>query len=202
MPKRPRKAAREAPEHTPLETPIDQPTAELTAPTVTAPQIGRQVADDTDFGPEKLEQKPFARAVRRADPFPSHGLQWPDGYRIGVQESDSRKTVEIQFGDGSRDERPLAMEESIKPFLKAEGMYWNGTNAWAINLAVPPKGRRESLAEQYERMAHNAQVRARVEDVILPAVVAMEEEKRGQIEVTDETRRRIYKARGGVGGPG
>jgi hypothetical protein len=48
----------------------------------------------------------------------------------------------------------------------------------------------------------NRDIRAGVEELILPAVVAMEEEKRGQIEVTDETRQRINKARGGVGGVG
>lgn len=176
------------------------PTEEPTTITETIDQVvedAQQRAADTSFDPEKLEKQPFAERVRRADPFPSHSYQWPDGYRVSLQESDSRKTVEIQFGDGSRDDMPQAFEQ-IKPYLRGEGFYWNGSNAWVVDL-TPERG---SLAQREDARRTNRDIRARVEDVILPAVVAMEEEKRGQIEVTDETRQRINKARGGVGGPG
>src|SRR6185312_12795457 len=35
------------------------------------------------------------------DPRPFHSVRWPDDdYRITLQESHSRNTIEIQFGDG------------------------------------------------------------------------------------------------------
>jgi hypothetical protein len=124
-----------------------------------------------------------------ADPRPYHSVQWPDdGYRITLQESHSRNTIEIQFGDGSRSAQPKAFAE-IKQRLKDEGFNWNGTNAWAKEL-VPVLG---SQNDRLRAREENHRIRARVEDVMFPAVIALEEAVRGEIPLTEESRQRITK---------
>ena len=191
----------------------DDTAEEMTEPTTTEIQLAeqnpatpivRQIAegtampdDGTDFDPERLEQESprqerFAQREqkRRADPFPVHTIAWPDGYQIRYQESDSRRTAEIQFGDGTRAGQPENFE-AIKPVLRDAGMRWN-QGAWYIDLAPTERG---SLAQQENARRENRDIRSRIEDV-LTTVVALEEEKRGAIELTDETRQRINKAAG------
>lgn len=130
-----------------------------------------------------------------ADPASFHGGAWPDGYRIGIQESSSRRTVELQFGDGSRKDLAKNFPE-IKKVLQEYGYRWNGTNAWAKDL-VPVRG---SFAEREDAKAANKQIRAELEEVVFPKVIALEEEKRGPIEFADDFRQRVQNAvRGGNG---
>lgn len=143
--------------------------------------------------PEPLAGRDWSKY---ADPNPRHSVRWPDGYEIAVQESPSRKTVEIQFGDGSARDKPQN-HEAIREFLKGEGLRWNGTNAWVAGMEPPP--RFESQAQKLERVGRNKELRARVEDEVFPAVVALEEERRGRVELTDETRQRIASAAEGRG---
>lgn len=184
-----RKATARAADETPNNTSQDTQAGTATG-TIQQDAESAQAAD-TDFDPAKLEQQPFAERekARRADPFDSNGYGWPDGYKIAYQESSSRRTVEIQFGDGSRADQPQNFEE-IKPLLRENGMAWNGTNAWVIDL-VPERG---SLAQREDARRENRDIRSRIEDVVLPAIVALEEQKRGEIDLTDETRQRINKA--------
>jgi hypothetical protein len=112
-----------------------------------------------------------------------------DGYRITLQESPSRNTIEIQFGDGSRAAQPKAFAE-IKQRLKEEGFNWNRTNAWAKGLA-PVIG---SQSDRLRARDDNHRIRARVEDVVFPAVIVLEEAVRGEIPLSEESRQRIRKA--------
>jgi hypothetical protein len=73
-------------------------------------------------------------------------------------------------------------------------MHFNGTNAWAIELEMPPGKYRESQAERLARLGRNEELRGRIEDEVFPAVVALEEAERGRIELVDETRQRIARA--------
>ena len=129
-----------------------------------------------------------------ADPRDFHQARWPDGYSIRLQESGSRRTIEIQFGDGSRKDRAVNFAK-IKPLLEATGMHWNGTNAWVIDL-VPERG---SLAQREDAKRQNRDIRLDVEEKVFPAVIGLEEELRGQINVTDEYRKRIAATRSGNG---
>ena len=194
-------AADDTAEVTTEPTEIETPPAEQNpaAPIVQALAESTQLPPEaTEFDTAKLEKQPFAQReqARRADPWDSTGYHWPDGYGIRFQESDSRKTVEIQFGDGSRADQPQNFE-AIKPFLVENGLHWNGSNAWVTDLQQPPKYRRESFAEKEDRVEENAKLRDHVKDFVLPAVVALEEEKRGEIDLTDESRQRINKAASG-----
>lgn len=163
-----------------------------------AMQVVNSVADSTRLPDDEdaaKAQYPSSRMtatvtepVRRADPFGRHSVQWEDGYQITLQESDSRNTIELQFGDGSREAQPKAFAE-IKTRLKAEGFRWNGTNAWTMELAPVLGSQNDRLRARDE----NHRIRARVEDVVFPAVIAMEEAVRGEIPFTDETRERINK---------
>jgi hypothetical protein len=183
-------------EPTELETPSAEqnPAAPIVQQIVDSTQLP---PDATEFDPEKLESQSHAKRefTRRADPFPSHSYVFPDGYKITYQESDSRGTVEIQFGDGSKQDQPQNFE-AIRPLLRENNMHWNGTNAWVADLIPPPRNRRESYAEKLDRTEENAKIRANVEDVVLPTVLTLEEEKRGQIELSEDTRQRINKATG------
>lgn len=166
-------------------------------PNFAAQEQARRMHGEPKGGVTRAEQE-------RADPWDSHGVRWADGYGIRIQESDSRATFEIQFGDGSKKDQPLAFEK-IKPFLISEGLRWNAKpgipgNAWEIELRVPPKTRRESFTEKEDRVAENKAIRTRIEEVVFPTVVAMEEEKRGQLDLVDETRQRIQRAVSGGSG--
>jgi hypothetical protein len=167
-----------------------------------------QLDKATEFNPAELEKpKPFITnpsSVRReplaerdwtkyADPNPRQSVKWADGYEIAVQESKSRQTVEIQFGDGSTRDKPQNFP-AIKEVVTKAGMHFNGTNAWVIELETPPSKYRESQAEKLGRIERNAALRARIEDEVFPAVLALEEQKRGQIDLTEQTRQRIAKA--------
>ncbi|MCE9567406.1 MAG: hypothetical protein K8U57_35850 [Planctomycetes bacterium] len=136
--------------------------------------------------PEPLAGRDWAKY---ADPAPRHSVRWPDGFEIAVQESPSRKTVEIQFGDGSTRDKPQNYD-AIKEVLREHGMRWNGTNAWVVDL-VPERG---SHHEKLMARDENKAIRTRIEDEAFPQIIAVEEEKRGQIELTDETRQRINRA--------
>ena len=159
---------------------------------MTAEQIVKDVADSTHM-PEEAPNRAFAEKARNPDPHDFHTVRFPDGYGISFQESPSRKTVEIQFGDGSKKDQPQAFE-AIKPYLRDQGMHWNGECAWVIDLHQPPKSRRESYAEREDRIEANKAIRTRVEDIVFPAAVAMEEDKRGQIDLSGGFRERAQKA--------
>ena len=59
---------------------------------------------------------------------------------------------------------------------------------------LAPARSHESEAEKVDRQRHNAKVRAHVEDVVFPAVVALEEEMRGEIPFTEQFRQQVQKA--------
>jgi hypothetical protein len=58
---------------------------------------------------------------------------------------------------------------------------------------------RGSLAQREEARRHNAALRTNIEEVIFPQVIALEEEKRGPIDLSDDFRSRIQKAAAGNG---
>jgi hypothetical protein len=58
---------------------------------------------------------------------------------------------------------------------------------------VPERG---SATQKLEARDANKALRAHVEDEVFLAVIALEEEKRGAIEFTDEFRQRVNKAHG------
>jgi len=126
---------------------------------------------------------------RRADPFPFHAVHFPDGFSIRVQESDSRKTVEIQFGDGSRAAQPKNFGP-IKDALRSAGLHWNGECAWVIDL-LPERG---SFHQREDAKAKNKAIRTKIEEQVLPQVIGLEEAARGPVELTDGFRERIGKA--------
>ena len=151
--------------------------------TAQAEEIGQGVADGTDLpdgppaDPASHERPSFTQReqVRRPDPFDSQAVRWPDGYQIKFQESQARETVEVQFGDGGRADQPKNFGP-IKEYLKSEGMKWNGSNAWVLDLE-PVRG---SQGDRNEAKKSNREIRTHVEDVILPRVVELEEEVRGK----------------------
>lgn len=124
-----------------------------------------------------------------ADPKPIHSVRFPDGYEIHMQESPSRRTVEIQFNQGRREDQPKNFA-AIKEVLHDAGLKWNGTNAWAIDL-VPERG---SFHEREMAKRRNKEIRTELEESVLPAVVGLEEQSRGQIELTDDYRQRIHNS--------
>jgi hypothetical protein len=197
----PRKKAKPIPADAPA---AEQPEAAKHDDAPAASEINPPADDaDIDFDPAKIEaaaprpktpDELFAGRdwVKFADPFPRHSARWPDGYEITFQTSSSRDTVEIQFGDGGTRDKPK--NDEIRTYLKDQGMRWNGSNAWVIDL-VPERG---SMRDRLEARDRNRQIREQVEDEVLPWVVALEEEKRGPIE-SDVLRERINQLRAGHG---
>ena len=111
-----------------------------------------------------------------------------------LSEADLRRFADTpNSGLGSTRDKPQNFA-AIKEFLLEEGMQFNRTNAWYIEL-VPERG---SMRERLEARDRNKAFRERLEDVILPTVVGLEEEKRGPVE-SDVLRERINQLRAGHG---
>lgn len=130
-----------------------------------------------------------------ADPAPLHAARFADGYEIALQESPSRHTVEIQFGDGSKAAQPQAFDR-IKDVLRNAGLRWNARpgfpgNAWEIELRDERRG---THAEKLAARDVNKAIRTKIEEQVFPQVIALEEERRGPIELTDDFRSRIQRA--------
>lgn len=163
-----------------------------------ADQIVQSVADSTriDTSHHNGHEEPLAGRewTKFADPNPRHSVHWEDGYTIRLQESGSRKTIEIQFGDGSREDMPKNML-AIREKLKAAGMKWNKECAWEKELVPETGSQRNRLMAREENRA----IRARVEDVVFPQIIKLEEELRGELPFAEETRERINKAAAGRG---
>lgn len=135
-----------------------------------------------------------------ADPAPLHSVHFADGYEIALQESPSRHTVEIQFGDGSKAAQPQAFDK-IKDVLRNAGLRWNARpgfpgNAWEVELRDERRG---THTEKLAARDVNKAIRTKIEEQVFPQVIALEEEKRGQIELTDDFRSRIQRAVTGNG---
>lgn len=135
-----------------------------------------------------------------ADPAPLHAARFADGYEIAMQESPSRHTVEIQFGDGSKAAQPQAFDR-IKDVLRNAGLRWNARpgfpgNAWEVELRDERRG---THAEKLTARDVNKAIRTKIEEQVFPQVIALEEEKRGPIELTDDFRSRIQRAVTGAG---
>lgn len=153
----------------------------------------------TEFNVQQFEQEAAPREERPSftrreqtrlnDPSKRHMVQFGDGFTITVQESSSRKTVEVEFGNGTKGDRPKNFA-AIKEKLVEEGFTWNGSNAWVVDLA-PERG---SMAQKIEARAQNKAIRAHVEDVVFPALVGIEELARGEIPFTEQYRNVVARA--------
>lgn len=154
---------------------LDAPDDELAAQ---AQYQGKHVKD--------LQQRDM---TKYADPSGKHGVQFPDGYKIQLQESKSRNTVEFQFGNGTKEDQPKAFDE-IKAVLKEAGYRWNGTNAWAKELKPVVGSQNDRLRARDE----NRRIRAIAEDELFPKIIVAEEAHRGEIDLSEQTRERINRA--------
>ncbi len=171
----------------------EQPTPPTETPTA-APAVLAEVLESSTPPPADAPKPAFAERVQRADPFPFHTVTFPDGYQIHLQESDSRRTLEIQFNEGAREDRPQNFAK-IKALLLDAGMRWNGTNAWQVELS-PVRG---TLAQREDAKRCNRDIRTEIEEHVFPAVIGLEEEVRGEIPLTDDYRQRIATVRSGNG---
>ena len=124
-------------------------------------------ADTIEAGTAAPEQKEWSK---RPDPFGFQSINWQDGYKIGLLESDTNREIFIRFGSGQKSDQPQAFE-AIKTMLREEhGMYWDPkVQGWAKGLKF---GQTPLIREQ------NRAVRTDVEEAFYKAV-ALEEAARG-----------------------
>lgn len=135
----------------------------------------------------------------RPDPFPIHSINWPDGYKVSLIESDGKwdddpakrrpKLIYIQFGSGARADQPKNFEAIKEMFSETfrdakSRMHWDPrVLGWAKELKF---GGSPLVREQ------NRNDRTAVEEAFYKAV-EMEEAARGK-SLSDHVRQR-----GGVG---
>ena len=115
-------------------------------------------------------EQPKKQWTKRADPFGIESINWPDGYRISLKESDANREIFIQFGNGSKADSPKNFEAIRKMFKEEYGMHWDvKVQGWAKGLkqGVTPLIREE-----------NRDIRAAVNEAYYKAV-ELEEASRG-----------------------
>ena len=116
-------------------------------------------------------EQPKKEWTKRPDPFGILSVNWADGYKIAMLESDSNREIYIRFGEGSKDAMPKNFEAIKRMFKEEFKMYWDPkVQGWAkeIKPGVTP------LIKQ-----QNSAVRKAVEDAFVKAVKLEEQSARG-----------------------
>ncbi len=159
-----------------------------------APANGGQPNDEIQTAPDASDETQ-KQWTARPDPFPIHSVNWQDGYKVSLVESDGKwdddwqkrqpKLIYIQFGTGQRADQPKNFDAIKKLFKEEYGMYWEpAVQGWAKSLqfGVSPLVKEE-----------NKHDRSAVEEAFYKAV-ALEEETRGP-SLSEHLRQRSANAR-------
>ena len=115
--------------------------------------------------------QPKKQWTKRPDPFGIHSINWNDGYKVSLLESDSNREVFIRFGNGSKDDAPKNFEAIRTMFKEEYGLYWDPkVQGWA-------KGLKQGVAPLVREQNRN--IRAAVAEAYYKAIELEEASERG-----------------------
>jgi hypothetical protein len=116
-------------------------------------------------------EQPKKEWAKRPDPFSILSINWQDGYKVSLVESDSNREIFIKFGNGSKADAPKNFEAIKKMFREEYKMYWD----------VKVQGWAKELKQGYTPLIRedNGKVRAAVEEAFYKAVELEEQSDRG-----------------------